>query len=529
MSSITPTSTPTKKRTIRDLTNIYRDPSQQIYNHHTPLTPTKTPTKKQKIFTKSDDLSCKKKLIFTPTTPTKTPIQSQSKPLLTPSSSSKSLSTSIYSQTKNLFQRGYDNINTKLYNDESNLSLIGREKEAQYINEFMLKNIESNLSINLYISGPPGTGKTAQINLSLKKYETNHQIKIIKINCMTLRSPESIFHEIYSQLVNKLSISFTKRKNYEDLINELNYQNSTNYKQIILILDEIDFLISNGNYQVLLKLFQISNLNDQNQTKTKILLIGISNTLDLNNKFLPKLSLNNINSQNLQFLPYSSQQIKSIIFKKLSILSENIFHPVALQFCCQKAASISGDLRKAFDICYKSIELVEKEFKINSNNNNDIPNSKVMINHVAKICNESFNTNNSNNIISNINSLNILQQSILCYLINFINSNTNSNSCGLQFKQNDDKIRVQSFFEYYQKQHQIHKNKIMINSIKFIEFLEILNTLESTNCIRISNINSKNSNNNNNKIIKLNIEYDDIIKSLGNKELFKDILIRKRN
>ncbi|KAI5954683.1 CDC6 [Candida jiufengensis] len=511
-SSITPISTPTKKRTIRDISNTYQNSSSQ-YNKDILLTPTKTPNKKQKLsnILKDNDLSCKKKLIFTPTTPIKT----IEKPLLTPSSSSKSITTTIYSQTKNLFQRGYDNTNNKLYNDEKiNLSLTSREEEAKTINNFLNENIQLNLCNNLYISGPPGTGKTAQINLSLKKYESSNSIKIIKINCMTLKNPESIFHEIYSQLIGKLSISFITKRKYEDIINEINSQQNINFKTIILILDEIDFLISNGNYQILLKLFQLANFNDQNQLKSKILLIGISNTLDLNNKFLPKLSLNNINLNTLQFLPYTAQQIKYIIENKLSILNQNIFHPIALQFCCQKAASISGDLRRAFDLCYKSIELVEKEYK----NNNKSEISKIMISHVAKICSEAFNTNSNNNNINIINSLNTLQQLILCHLFNYKLILQNQNL------QNLTKINVQSFYDYYLKQNELNKKILMINSIKMGEFLEILNALESNNCINIIITNKKN--NNNLKFITLNIDYNDILKSIGNNEILKKLLKR---
>ena len=75
---------------------------------------------------------------------------------------------------------------------------------------------------------------------------------------------------------------------------------------------------------------------------------------------------------------------------RLSNLKQEIFHPGAIQFCCKKSASISGDLRKAFDICYKSIELVERSCQGTDTIN------KVMIQHVAKICMTSFGNNEIN-------------------------------------------------------------------------------------------------------------------------------------
>ena len=93
---------------------------------------------------------------------------------------------------------------------------------------------------------------------------------------------------------------------------------------------------------------------------------------------------------------------------RLSNLKQEIFHPGAIQFCCKKSASISGDLRKAFDICYKSIELVERSCQGTDTIN------KVMIQHVAKICMTSFGNNENQ-----LNNLNLLQKAILCQLFNY--------------------------------------------------------------------------------------------------------------
>ncbi|EMG49493.1 cdc18 Cell division control protein 18 [Candida maltosa Xu316] len=446
--------TPSRKRTIRDISNTQY-----------PLTPTKTPTKTKKIkLIDNVKPSCVKKLTFdiAPTpSPTTTP------------------TTTIYSRAKALFQRGSN------FNNYS-LQLISREREAKHINDFISSSIQNRVSNSLYISGPPGTGKTAQVQLLLQPYEKVSSTRVVKINCMTLNNPESIFHEIYCKLVNRLSIGCHRRKTLDDFTTLLNDDENQNFSSVIVLLDELDSLLTKDQ-QVLFQLFKLANTQNITRTKINLVLIGISNTLDLSNTFLPKLIRNNLQLDNLQFLPYTSDQIKSIIVNKLSTLNEEIFHPGAIQFCCKKAASVSGDLRKAFDICYKSIELVEKN------------QGKVMIQHVAKICTTSFGSTENHMI-----NLNLSQKAILCQLYN------------CQQSTEGKEISINNFYDFYKKQDEMNK---LIGLLKYGEFIEILNALESIGCVVISN-----GKGNSNKNVKLNVLYDDILRSIENIGILKKII-----
>lgn len=474
--------TPSRKRTIRDISNT-----------QLPLTPTKTPTKSKKLKIDNNNSfdtgkpSCVKKLDFGLLTPTKKP------------STSPSIPTSIYSQAKALFQRGSNVSHSNDY------FLTSREKEAKYITDFVANSIQQKISNSLYISGPPGTGKTAQVQLILQPYQQNSRIRVVKINCMTLNNPEQIYHEIYCKIMNKLSISFHKRKTCDDFMTLMNDNENQQFDSVIVLLDELDSLIT-SDQQVLFQLFKMASINCIPQTKIKLVLIGISNTLDLNSKFLPRLVRNNIQLDNLQFLPYNADQIKSIIMNRLSNLKQEIFHPGAIQFCCKKSASISGDLRKAFDICYKSIELVERSCQGTDTIN------KVMIQHVAKICMTSFGNNENQ-----LNNLNLLQKAILCQLFNY--QKEVFSKCSNKTAATTTTLTVNSFYDYYKKQYEMND---LIGLLKHTEFIEILYALESSSCILLTNSN-KNSGNSN-KIIKLNVPYDDIVKSVENIGILKKIL-----
>lgn len=456
--------TPSRKRTIRDISNT-----------QLPLTPTKTPTKVKRIrldeFQEQSKPTCVKKLDFSSIN----------------SVSNTTTTTTIYSRAKALFQRG-SNFNK----NSMHLQLTSRETEAKYINDFLLNSIRMNTSNSLYISGPPGTGKTAQVQLLLQQYEKSSSIRVVKINCMTLNNPEQIFHEIYCKLVNRLSVSFHKRKTMDDFITLLNDEENQDFSNVIVLLDELDSLITRDQ-QLLFQLFKMANLKTIPLTKIKLILLGISNTLDLSNTFLPKLIRNNLQLDSIQFLPYTSDQIKSIIMNRLSSLEEDVFHPGAVQLCCKKAASVSGDLRKAFDICYKSIELVERLNKGSGNT------GKVMIQHVAKICIGSFG-NTENQLVN----LNLLQKAILCQLYN----------CERQIKAKNLSMNV--FYDFYKKQYEMNN---LIGLLKYGEVVEILHALESSGCVLISNSGSS-------KNVKLNASYNDIVKSIENIGILKKVLIK---
>jgi cell division control protein 6 len=71
----------------------------------------------------------------------------------------------------------------------------------------------------------------------------------------------------------------------------------------------------------------------------------------------------------LPFLPYTAAQIKNIIITRLkSLMPEGgkegyvpFIHPAAIELCSRKVSSQTGDLRKAFEICRRALDLIETE------------------------------------------------------------------------------------------------------------------------------------------------------------------------
>jgi len=134
----------------------------------------------------------------------------------------------------------------------------------------------------------------------------------------------------------------------------------------VVTLDEIDHVLT-LDLEILYKLFEWSL-----QKSSHLVIIGIANALDLTDRFLPRLKARNLKPQLLPFLPYTTAQIKTVITTRLKSLVPKdsatpdyipFIHPAAIELCSRKVSSQTGDLRKAFDICRRAIDVIEAETK----------------------------------------------------------------------------------------------------------------------------------------------------------------------
>ncbi|KAF5275688.1 hypothetical protein FQA39_LY06800 [Lamprigera yunnana] len=228
--------------------------------------------------------------------------------------------------------------------------LPGRDKELKQLKEFIITCIKNETSGSLYISGPPGTGKTAALSLILE--DTHIELKKVFINCTAVKSSDAIYARIVKDLELK-PIGRTKR----DYLNVLEQHLTKTHKMILLVLDEIDQLDSK-NQSVLYTIFEWPS-----KVNSKLILIGIANALDLTDRILPLLQIRcELKPQLMHFSPYTKQQIIEIFMDRLQELHK-IFSPVAIQLLAGKVAAVSGDVRRALDIGRRVLELTEQNLE----------------------------------------------------------------------------------------------------------------------------------------------------------------------
>ncbi|XP_027342766.1 origin of replication complex subunit 1A-like isoform X2 [Abrus precatorius] len=245
-------------------------------------------------------------------------------------------------------------------------SLPCRNKEMEEITTFIKGAISDDQCLGrcLYIHGVPGTGKTMSVLAvmrSLRSEVDAGNIKpycFVEINGLKLASPENIYRVIYEAL-NGHRVSW-KKALY--LLNERFVEGKKTGEEAdrpcILLIDELDLLVTR-NQSVLYNI-----LDWPTKPHSKLIVIGIANTMDLPEKLLPRIS-SRMGIQRLCFGPYNYQQLQEIISSRLKGI--DVFEKQAIEFASRKVAAISGDARRALEICRRAAEIADYRMKLISN------------------------------------------------------------------------------------------------------------------------------------------------------------------
>lgn len=241
--------------------------------------------------------------------------------------------------------------------------LIGREQERKELKSFIQGGYQSKSGRCLYVSGPPGTGKSALVAEVCHEFQGSPDVKTVCVNCMSVKSSKDVYGKLLEDLIE--DVEHCEENEKAQMRKFFLPEKKSPGPIYIVILDEIDHLLT-LDLEILYTLFEWSL-----HRSSRLVLIGIANDLDMTDRFLPRLKARNLKPQLLPFLPYTAPQIASVITTKLKTLlpaqstaqSDDLpfLHPTAIQFCAKKIASQTGDLRKAFDIIRRTIDLVEGE------------------------------------------------------------------------------------------------------------------------------------------------------------------------
>ncbi|KAK3395885.1 P-loop containing nucleoside triphosphate hydrolase protein [Sordaria brevicollis] len=272
-------------------------------------------------------------------------------------------SQTVYHQARQLFSRSADPG-----------ELIGRDDERDKLNAFLERCITTHPSGCLYVSGPPGTGKSAIVNKVTDKFASKtSNVHKAYINCMSIKSSKDLYVTLLDQLVaDKEELS--TESDVVAALQKLILPKKKTQDVYLVVLDEIDHILT-LDPESLYSLFEWSL---EKKNNSRLALIGIANALDLTDRFLPRLKSRNLKPELLPILPYTAPQVKNIIITRLKSLLPGgtpkdpnyipFFHPAAIELCSRKVSSQTGDLRRAFEICRRAIDLVESETRLKHEN-----------------------------------------------------------------------------------------------------------------------------------------------------------------
>ncbi|XP_055909050.1 cell division control protein 6 homolog isoform X2 [Eupeodes corollae] len=311
----------------------------------------------------------------------------------------------------------FQNARRVLNSAETNF-LPGREKELEELREFLLEHMDGVKSGSLYVSGQPGTGKTACLSKLLKSEEFAKKFVKVYINCTSISTIGSIYKKICAELNLKVA-----GRTEKDHLAAVRKHLTSDHKVILMVLDEIDQLCGQKQ-SVLYTIFEWPSI-----VNSKIILIGIANSLDLTDRMLMRLNAKcELKPRLMHFSPYTKQQIVDIFKSRLEEANVlDIFPPVTIQLLAAKVSAISGDVRRALDIGRRVVEIAEQqkktggalnlsEFGIETRPEPEAEQKPVQVNQVMSVLNKVYGA--SQNLNDDIEESFPLQQKIiLCCLM----------------------------------------------------------------------------------------------------------------
>lgn len=195
-------------------------------------------------------------------------------------------------------------------------SLPCRETEFENIYSFVKSKLIDENGGCIYISGVPGTGKTATVTQVVKTLQLESgrrglpKFDYVDINGMRLTEPHQAYVQIHRQLTGK-TVPWAQAR---DLLEKRFTKTGTGKKGnpiTILLIDELDILC-NRKQDVVYNLFDWTAKKD-----SKLVAITIANTMDLPERVLKLKVASRLGLTRITFHPYTFKQLQQVVTARL--------------------------------------------------------------------------------------------------------------------------------------------------------------------------------------------------------------------
>ncbi|KAI1770944.1 P-loop containing nucleoside triphosphate hydrolase protein [Hypoxylon cercidicola] len=238
-------------------------------------------------------------------------------------------------------------------------SLPCRESEFSLVYSHLEAAITDGSGACIYISGTPGTGKTATVREVVSKLDEAvrsdelDDFIFVEINGMKITDP----HQSYSLLWEALRGQRVSPSQALDLLEREFNNPSPRRVPCVVLMDELDQLVTK-NQSVMYNFFNWPGLRH-----SRLIVLAVANTMDLPERTLSNKISSRLGLTRITFPGYNHEQLMKIIQSRLEGVPGNIVEPDAVQFASRKVAAVSGDARRALDICRRAVELAEADVK----------------------------------------------------------------------------------------------------------------------------------------------------------------------
>ncbi|KAI5780541.1 P-loop containing nucleoside triphosphate hydrolase protein [Geopyxis carbonaria] len=230
-----------------------------------------------------------------------------------------------------------------------------RETEFTEVYTHLAAAISDGTGACIYISGTPGTGKTATVREVVTQLQARvaldeiDDFAFVEINGMKVTDP----HQSYSLLWEALKGDRVSPPQALSLLEREFSTPSPRRVPCVVLMDELDQLVTRGQ-GVMYNFF-----NWPSSAHSRLIVLAVANTMDLPERTLSNKISSRLGLTRITFPGYTHAQLQTIVSSRLAGVAGGIVEADAVQFAARKVAAVSGDARRALDICRRAVEMVE--------------------------------------------------------------------------------------------------------------------------------------------------------------------------
>ncbi|KAJ2973793.1 hypothetical protein NQ176_g6409 [Zarea fungicola] len=215
-------------------------------------------------------------------------------------------------------------------------SLPCREGEFSLVYSHLEAAISEGTGNCIYISGTPGTGKTATVREVVSRLEDAvvsdelDDFIFVEINGMKITDP----HQSYTLLWEALKGQRASPTQALDLLEREFSNPSPRRTPCVVLMDELDQLVTK-NQAVMYNFFNWPTLRH-----SRLIVLAVANTMDLPERTLSNKISSRLGLTRITFPGYTHDQLMKIIQSRLEGVPGNIVDADAIQFASRKVAAM---------------------------------------------------------------------------------------------------------------------------------------------------------------------------------------------